>query len=300
MMNRISDILTYATLAFLVVFFLREGIRYVAYDIQGVVLEVVKPAELATKTDGKSLKFLTYNVLVTPVALDRRMAPLFRILRDSDADVMALQEVGANGEWFMAQLEKEDWAKKYYRVGANPGECGGQFILSKLPAEAAICYGLPGKQRRTVLIATLLTAAGPFKLATTHMESPPRKDKVVRASQLDKIFEKLGRDGDAALLGDVNFGDGEPEGARLDPAYTDIWRKLRPKEHGFTWDNEKSGLADSTRFPGEPSRRLDRVLVRSKTWKAGSIKIIGDKPTDAGKNDMFPSDHFGLSGTLTR
>jgi len=189
--------------------------------------------------------------------------------------------------------------KGYYRVGNEPDHCNGQLILSKIPADEAVCHGLPGGQGRTVLVATIKTAGGPLKIATTHMESPLESDGV-RARQFDKIFGSIGPDEDAIVLGDFNLGDGEAAESRIDKSYTDMWLALKPGDPGYTWDIEKSELANQGKFAGEPSRRLDRILVRSKSWKSKEIRIIGDEPTDPGKKDMFPSDHFGLAGVLSR
>lgn len=299
MLKRLPDLLTYAVAAMLAFVFAKEAIHWVAYDVMGVKIPVLRGSSAQAAVNSKSLKVMSYNVLVSAIGLDRRVEPLFKILKESDADIMALQEVGFEDGWFMRRLEKEEWAKAYYRAGREPDNCNGQFIISKLEITSSICYGLPGPQGRTVLIAVLKTETGPLTIATTHMESP-LESGAVRAKQLDTIFAKAGVAGDAIVLGDFNFGDGEPEEGHLDPAYKDMWLELRPKEKGYTWDNEKSDLAAASKFAGEKSRRLDRILLRSATWKAKSIEIIGDIPTDEGKKDMFPSDHFGLLGEIAR
>lgn len=299
MVNKFSDLLTYCVLAVLCFVFAKEGASYVAYDMVGVTMPVMKPVNVSAISSGQQLKIVTYNILVSPVGLDRRAAPLFKLLKESDADVIALQEVGTLQGWFMLQLDKEDWAKNYFRVGREPDHCNGQLILSRIPVEEAMCHGLPGGQGRTVLIATLKTDAGPLKVATTHMESPLESINT-RARQFEEIFRQLGPDADAIMLGDFNAGDGEASEKSIDAAYTDMWKVLKPGDPGYTWDIEKSEMANQGKFEGEPSRRLDRILVRSKNWKPQDIKIIGDEPTDPGKKDMFPSDHFGLWGVLSR
>jgi len=300
MFNKFGDLLTYSVFAVLCFVFAKEGASFVAYDVVGVTVPISKPVNASTGgAADKELKILTYNVLVTPLALERRAAPLFRILQESGADIIALQEVGTKQGWFMLQLEKEAWAKDYFRVGNEPNECNGQLILSRIPVDEAVCHGLPGGQGRTVLVATVKTAGGSMKIATTHMESPLESDGV-RARQFDKIFASVGPDADAVVLGDFNLGDGEAAESQIDKGYTDMWLVLKPGDPGYTWDIEKSDLANESKFVGEPSRRLDRILVRSKSWKPKEIKIIGDEPTDTGKKDMFPSDHFGLAGVLSR
>ena len=59
-------------------------------------------------------------------------------------------------------------------------------------------------------------------------------------------------------------------------------------------------MARGGSFPGEKSARIDRILLRSPGWKPKEVAIIGDKPIHPGKKDLFPSDHFGVKGTLVR
>ena len=59
-------------------------------------------------------------------------------------------------------------------------------------------------------------------------------------------------------------------------------------------------MAKKGSFPGEKSRRLDRILLRSSVWKPREIRMIGDQPINPGKKDLFPSDHFGLLAGLHR
>ena len=138
-------------------------------------------------------------------------------------------------------------------------------------------------------------------MATAHPGNLGLKDGPTRGKQLDRIFELAGKDGDAIVLGDLNFGDGEqPETGRLDRSYADMWLRLRPGRAGYTWDIHKNPLAKANSFATETSRRLDRILVRSAHWQPASIQILGDaalKAIPSGR--IFPSDHFGLLGELS-
>jgi tyrosyl-DNA phosphodiesterase 2 len=272
----------------------------VTEDVTGTAVRIGKPDAVTPDADAakKRLSLVTYNILVHPVALDRRGPALMRILKESGADIIALQEVD---DWFIRLLEKEDWPRGYYRVNAEPADCGGQFILSRVPVKKARCHRLPGPQGRTVLIASLDMGRRALEVATTHAESA-LEDGEIRARQLDLIFAQVARADDAVVLGDFNCGDGAPERSRIPPSYQDLWTKLRPEEHGYTWDNEKSDMAGKSRerFPGEGSRRLDWILLRSDVWRPAEVKIIGDEPITPGNTYLFPSDHFGVSGVITR
>jgi tyrosyl-DNA phosphodiesterase 2 len=273
-----------------------EGVlQFLDYNVSGLPVKVEKAAA-PSLVGQKSVTFMTYNVLVTEVAVEKRVPVLFRLMQESDADIIALQEVG---DWFVALLQKEAWAGKYYLANSAAESCGGNSILSKFPVTSAGCLPLPGRQGRTALLATLDVAGRKMTVATTHMDSQLASGEI-RGRQLDVIFEHLAHAQDAVMLGDLNFGDGEGEDKKIPADYVDLWKALKPGDPGYTWDIEKSGMAYESRFVGEPSRRLDRILIKSTVWKPKDTRIIGDAPVFAGNKDLFPSDHFGLVGTVTR
>jgi endonuclease/exonuclease/phosphatase family metal-dependent hydrolase len=262
-------------------------------------MKILAMAVLLTLLPGqekKELTLVTYNILGDPVELKKRVPALLKLLQDAHADILALQEVVP---WFSTALAKEEWARAYQTPKIKPEDAGGQWILSKLPLEKASLHKLPGPQGRTVLIATLKIGSRKVDVATTHLESP-LQDGPARAKQIEAILPRLRDADDALFLGDFNFGDGEPEEKKIDAAYVDLWKSLRPKEDGLTWNIESSDMAKKGSFPGEKSRRLDRILLRSGAWKPRDIRIIGDQPITPGKKDLFPSDHFGLLATLSR
>lgn len=246
-----------------------------------------------------TLTVLAYNVLADDPSGVARYPALLRILDESDADLLALQEVTRA---FEARLGREPWVRRKY--GERPLDRAarsrnGQLILSRLPIESASSAPLPGRQGRDAALAVYRVNGRRLAVATTHMESA-LADGPVRAEQLDAIFRLLEGADDAILLGDLNFGDGEePETSRLDPRYADCWLALRPGDPGLTWNIERSDMARAGSFPGEKSRRIDRILLRSDRWRPASIRIVGDEPLVPGDTRVFPSDHFGLEATLT-
>jgi endonuclease/exonuclease/phosphatase family metal-dependent hydrolase len=227
---------------------------------------------------------------------EKRTPALLRLLKDSKADLMALQEAQP---WFMARLQKEEWIKDYKiaQPKTKSGEPCELCVLSKIPLEKVIYLELPGRLGRGALIVRCKIGGRSVALATVHLESF-LEDGPVRAKQLEAVFPKLKDADDAVLLGDFNFGDGEKETASLEKSFTDLWNALHPKEPGYTWDKEASPMALQGSFPDEKSRRLDRILVRSGYWKAKDISLLGDHPVSEKEKDLFPSDHFGLTATL--
>lgn len=260
--------------------------------------QVPAPAPAAGAREDR-LTLLTYNVLANPGRADQRIPPLIRLLERSGADIIALQEVAP---WFLRKLSRHPWARAYHPTIFNKKVAGpgGQFILSRFPIKRSSRHLHPGPQRRVLVIAEVLVRGEVWAVATTHMESF-LKDGPIRARQLDQIFEQLSSYDRAVVLGDFNFGDGEqPETGRLAAGYTDVWTALKPDRPGYTWDIEKSEMAKKGSFPGEKSRRIDRILFRSSGWRPASVKIIGDQPVIPGELGLFPSDHFGLVGVLEK
>jgi len=262
-------------------------------------MKIVLIAVVLTLLPGqekKELTLVTYNILGDPVELKKRVPALLKLLQDANADIVALQEVVP---WFSAAVVKEEWARAYQMPKIKPEEAGGQWILSKLPIEKASVHKLPGPQGRTILIATLKVGSRRLDVATTHLESA-LQDGPVRAKQIDAILPRLRDADDALFLGDFNFGDGEAEEKKIDAAYADLWKSLKPNEEGMTWNIEASDMARKGSFPGEKSRRLDRILLRSGVWKPKEIRMIGDQSINPEKKDLFPSDHFGLVASIFR
>lgn len=243
--------------------------------------------------DPATLRVLTYNVLADPDVADARLPRLLQILREANADILVLQEVAP---WFAERLLKEAWTRVYQR----PTKEGRTLIaheylvLSRFPVLSFDQASLPGKQRRVYFAARLDLPTGPTDVATCHLESL-LEDGPIRAQQLDVFFQRLAGSHDAFFAGDFNFGDGEqPDTAHLDPQFRDAWLMIHPRDPGYTWNIEKSRMARAGSFVGEKSRRLDRILFRSKQWIPVSTVILGDEPVGPQKSRVFPSDHFGL------
>ncbi len=240
-----------------------------------------------------SLSLLTWNVLGDQANAVDRVPALLRTIADLDADIVALQEVEP---WMRAQIEQAP-ALRHYRGTVVDGKVmapGGLYLLSRLDVRSIQIEVIPSHLDRCALIAEIeIAQQQSLTVGIVHLEGL-RDAAEVRALQLHAVQRRLARAGQAILLGDFNFGDGEPETAALDPAWTDCWRALKATDPGWTWDNERNPLARAHALQDEPSRRLDRVLVRSEHWKPVDCRIVGDMPTSLDKPDVFPSDHFGV------
>jgi endonuclease/exonuclease/phosphatase family metal-dependent hydrolase len=253
----------------------------------------------ATATPTRELILVTYNVLANPSQASARIPSLLAILKATEADIIALQEVTP---WFLQTLVTQPWVRRYHRTPTGPKGVapGGLMILSRFPITRTLVADLPGRQGRKGLLADLLVNGATLAVLTCHLESPLTDGKT-RATQLEVLFPLLQHAYDAVLLGDLNFGDKvQPETKRLPKTYRDLWTALRKDAPGYTWDNERSAMANNGAFAGEQSRRLDRILWRSAKWRPHTVRIIGTRPVASHKPALFPSDHFGLMGILQR
>lgn len=247
---------------------------------------------------SKPLVLMTYNVLADRIASTERMKSLFEIMEKNQPDILALQEVAP---WFLAELLKQPWVKSGYHCpsfGGRQVAPGGLYIISKYPITEAGWKILSSKQQRTAMLVQLDILGEKLSVVTMHMESQ-LNDGPVRAKQLDQIFSLASTGDHAIVLGDFNFGDNEAEESHIPATYVDLWKTHHPKDPGYTWDIQVSAMAKQGSFPGEPSRRIDRILLRSPAYRSSQIKIIGNKALNKDQT-LFPSDHFGLVGTMTR
>ena len=240
-----------------------------------------------------SLRILTYNLLASPEESTVRGKEILSILQKSGADIFFFQEAAP---WFLEELAKEEWAENFFQTSVLSGfnSYKGLFVLSKAPISASY-HSLPGFQKRKILFLRTVLNGEKTVFVNAHLESP-LEDNWTRALQLWYIFLHVKSVENLFLLGDFNFGDGEePESSILPEELTDVWLKLNPGQDGFTWDMQNNSLAVKNAYPREGSRRLDRILLKSKIFQPCGIEFVGDAEIAPG---LFPSDHYGLLATF--
>lgn len=246
---------------------------------------------------AEEVKLLTYNVLADDEHAKLRVPELLDLIEKSNADIIALQEVAP---WFIDEIQKRDWSKKYHLPTKNQTLLSprGLLILSKQPITKAEWGFIGGRQGRAYLTIQTKILDQPFTIATSHLESFLESGQT-RAEQMEIIFTQINKHKNAIFLGDFNFGDKEAEEKSIPNTFKDSWMVTNPNEPGYTWNIELSPMAKQGSFPNEKSRRLDRVLIKSKSFIPIKSTIIGDKPI-TGSKIIFPSDHFGLSSSLKK
>ena len=253
----------------------------------------------------EALQVVTYNVLfdlheAAQIYSERRRAACLELLRARDADLLALQEVTPQ---LWSELLAAPWVQARYHVSTGPDAAGlvpyGQALLSRWPLALEL-HAFSAQKR--LLIGRMALGGRPLTVAAVHLTSNQKdgaSDK--RAEQLAVLGERLARDpGDAIVLGDFNFGDGEENAQIAGMGLVDAWTAVHPHHPGFTFDPVANPLATLMSRTGRAAR-YDRVLVRAPTQALVAIDVtmFGDRAfaTRDGQA-LFASDHFGLCGLL--
>jgi len=243
-----------------------------------------------------SLRLVTFNVHhgVGPDGqhdLDR----LTRLLADTDADLICLQEVDRH---FGARSEHADQALTLARgldrelaFAASvdePGEAGrrryGNALLSRLPVLDSQVHRLPGSgEPRTALRTVVQVAGGALAVTTTHLANRSRTD---RAAQAAVLAELAGASG--LVVGDLNAAPGAPELAALRGRLTDAWTATgaRSDQAGRLTLRTGRGATHPVR---RPRRRIDQV------WVPAGVTVTAARVLDGSS----VSDHHPLQVDLS-
>ncbi|HEY0133624.1 MAG TPA: RNA repair domain-containing protein, partial [Nannocystis sp.] len=215
----------------------------------------------------ESLQVVTYNVLfdlyeAEHIYSEQRRVACIELLRAREADIIALQEVTPQ---LWAQLLATPWVQDAYYVSAGPDAGGlvpyGQALLSRWPLALEV-HAFSAQKR--LLVGRLALAGRSLAVAAVHLTSNHKADALdKRREQLDVLTQWLAREpGDALVLGDFNFGDGD-ENPRLAAAgLVDAWQAVHPHHPGFTFDPVANPLAALNSRTGNAAR-YDRVLLYS-------------------------------------
>jgi len=258
-----------------------------------------------TNIKADVLTFVTYNTWFDDFHFEKRFRAITEILRESNADIIGLQEIAkASLEIFL----QEDWVKNNYFISDISGATltstyrskqfnYGVILLSRFPIKSLNLHPLTSEQRRHVLIAEFDINSQKCLIGTTHLESVGRRQKrspeeirrreEFHPVQLRECFSLLNDSYHSVLMGDFNFS--WEENSNMASSYLDSWGILRSDDPGYT-----------ARFHLDNPARIDRILCRSadQSWKPTKIDRIGMQPISSDSPNIFPSDHFGLIGVL--
>jgi endonuclease/exonuclease/phosphatase family metal-dependent hydrolase len=224
------------------------------------------------------LRIVSYNVH-RAIGRDRRTAPqrILEVLREIDADVVALQEVEARD----GGADMLAWLGEQLGFSAIPGTTlirhDGHFgngVLTRFPARSVLHCDLSwrGREPRAAIAADLDFSDGvPLRFVATHLGLRPaeRRDQVTRLLKLftDRPFEH------AVLVGDLNEWF--------------LWG--RPLRHLHRYFQRTPSLAT---FPSRmPMLALDRVWTHPRT-------LLRKLSVHRSPLARVASDHLPLVATL--
>jgi endonuclease/exonuclease/phosphatase (EEP) superfamily protein YafD len=209
---------------------------------------------------GRTLKVLTYNV----AAFGVDKAGVMKVLKESDADIICLQEAGKIGhiEESAKALSKE--LKGYYWSGASTN-----LILSRYPLVAEPALNVPTKwPTKEFPSAVVDSPLGKVRVMCVHMEPswvaawPPELSGYVgtiskvcedRRAQVDLIMASLRPSKEPVILaGDFNGPAGSESILRFGKYFTDSFATT---EKGF----------GNTILAKMPYKRIDYVWTRGLT-----------------------------------
>ncbi len=251
-----------------------------------------KPA--AAQASAGSITVLSYNLY----ARDRDFEPVFALIRDADADVIAFQELGdAAAEAFEREFAHE---YPYQAFHPEPGSnIRGQGLMSRLPLLADNYWRIGLGQQRVVVDASKRAGGRATALYNMHLTMPfefkqlPPFDARKRDAVVDDLLLRLRDERIPTIVtGDFNMNDRSYQYPRITALVADSWLAAGAGL-GASWPAVFDDMFNHGEFPQHllpaPFMRIDYVF-----------HSVGLRPLDA---RVWPtgagSDHRPLRVTLT-
>lgn len=220
---------------------------------------------------SRSLRVLSYN-LHHGEGVDGRLdlERIARVIRDSRADLVALQEIDVNTQ----RTGRVDQAAEYVRLTGLHGQFGkaidfqggayGQMLLSRWPLEDFAVHLLPNPSQREQRIAVSARISPPdlpsFRFIGTHLDHVSDDgDRWLQAGRLQDLFAN-------DLLPAIMAGD----------------FNARPESRVMTrmlslWADASAGNPMPTIPAEKPDARIDFVLVRPPgAWRVKHSEVLAE------------------------
>ncbi len=228
--------------------------------------------------DAPKIHVLTYNLKSQTENLDSSIA----IIRDSDADVVALQELSEQASAIFAETFAESYP--YQALHPQPGEpIPGQGVLSRYPITSDEYWRIHfGQQRVSLLIGeydiTLYNAHAAFPFVPNGFQ--------YRHQEIMDILERAESETTPVIIaGDLNMTDQSADYQRILANYADVQREIG-WGMGFTFPDYRMVNPTLSFIP--PLSRIDYIF-----HNAGFHTVDTDVwPSSGG------SDHRPLRATL--
>ena len=227
---------------------------------------------LALRKNGvEKLKIMSYNIhhgksLLGIYTLDE----IVNIIKQSEADIIGLQEVDSNfaRSMFKDQLRYLGNKLDMYNVyGDNVNTFGAKYgngILSKYPIESYENIRLPsGKEQRGMLSAVIYIEGNKLNFLTTHL-GLTSQERLSQIQTISKYLETLSNE--VVLVGDFNATYESYE-------VREMSKKLR--DVGYITDNKNIPTFEVPFM----SRRIDYIFISSNI-NVTDYKIIFENASD--------------------
>lgn len=237
-----------------------------------------------------TLRVATFNIWHDAEDWAARLPLIVQALRESDPDVIALQEVlEDHNKGLTNQASTIAGMLGGYSVHFSASEPVGSVkrygnaILSRLPVtEEAAKVLEPLNDHRTALRTRVLLPSGPVDVVATHLAWQANAG-AVRARQVSDLMAWLPGDRVArVVMGDFNAQLAAPELSLLGP----------PRFNSALAD----GATTTTLNPakGHSERVIDHIFAETCCFTPIAAQRIGDRAVEG----KYPSDHFGVAATL--
>jgi endonuclease/exonuclease/phosphatase family metal-dependent hydrolase len=252
-----------------------------------IILTIIISCSVSGRKKSTSPEYLcviTYNIH-HGVGIDgtfdlKRIADL---IRENDADLVALQEVDVETERTGGLNTMEYLARElsmYFAFGKNLEFQGGGYgngILSKYPLVSIENLHIPpyqsGEQRG---ILKILVDYNGRELAFWNIHLDHRKDDTERRESV-RIIKKKTEDLNIPIILAGDFND-TPESkalSELNTVFEDVWA-IKENDKGFTFPSDK------------PERRIDYVFFRSPNVSSFMLQPVNARVLTSPASDHLP------------
>jgi endonuclease/exonuclease/phosphatase family metal-dependent hydrolase len=258
-----------------------------------------------------ALKVLTINIWNRQGPWQERFALLREGIAALAPDVIGFQEVMSDGARSLADeiLEGLGYEVRFGEARALEGGISfGNAVASRWPIRTADVFPLPSvdtDERRSLLLTSTDTPRGRLPFGVTHLawklhHGYVREQQTLALARLVKEQAPIRDDLlPLVLVGDFNarpeaseirFLCGLASLAGISTYLGDCFAEAG-EGPGYTYDERRNGFAAHWH---EPPRRIDYVFVRGPD-RHGRGKTLGARVVlDAGRDGVWPSDHFGV------
>jgi len=255
-----------------------------------------------------TLRVMTWNVWWRFGAWGERQGGLLQTMRDSSADIIAVQECWPD------QIKGFAEALDFHWVTSQPDpdhEVGFvNAIMSRWPIDISAQDRLPSltePAHRSMLFARSRTPFGPVPIVTTHLDYQYDRS-AHRETQLEAVskFALAHRDDSdqfpTLLMGDLNAVPESDEVRRLTGRsrpyadgliWSDVWEQVGDGP-GHTWNEGNPNLED----PAWPNRRLDYVMIQWPRNKPLGNPVAATLVGTRTLHGAVPSDHYAVVADL--